>query len=63
MARRCGSWPGACTCVAWIHGAELRALALILRAVSEMVLPADHTGISRVGGRSKMDDDVMNDDV
>ena len=39
------------------------APALTLRAVSEMVLPADHADISRVGGRSKMNDANMSTDV
>ena len=37
------------------------APALTLRAVAEMVLPVDHAGISRVEGRSKMNDTVSTD--
>ena len=46
-------WPG--------YRMQNFAPALTLRAVAEMMLPADHADISRVEGRSKMNDTVSTD--
>ena len=48
-----GLWPG--------YRMQNFAPTLTLRDVGEMVLPADHSDISRVEGRSRMDDNTTSD--